>query len=54
MSPGETTLRLAISLRAYHTIRALDSAGSVLASVKLTVSDGFANATKARAAITLR
>ena len=32
----------------------LDSAGSVLAGVKLTVSDGFDNAAKARASITLR
>ena len=51
---GETTLRLAIPLRAYHKIRALDSAGSVIAGVRLTVTDGFGNATKARESITLR
>jgi hypothetical protein len=50
---GETTLKLAIPLRAYHTIRALDSAGSVTARVKLTVSDAFENVTEARESITL-
>ena len=51
---GETTLRLAIPLRAYHAIRALDSAGSVIARVRLTVSDAFENVTEARESITLR
>lgn len=51
---GETTLKLAIPLRAYHTIRALDSAGSVIARVRLTVSDAFENVTEARESITLR
>ena len=51
---GETTLKLAIPLRAYHTIRALDSAGSVIARVRLTVSDTFENVTEARESITLR
>ena len=51
---GETTLKLVIPLRAYHTIRALDSAGSVIARVRLTVSDAFENVTEARESITLR
>jgi hypothetical protein len=51
---GETTLKLAIPLRAHHTIRALDSAGSVTARVRLTVRDAVENVTEARESITLR
>ena len=51
---GETTLRLAIPLRAYRAIRALGSDGTVTVKVRVTASDRFANAASARQSIQLK
>ena len=51
---GETTLRLAIPLRAYRAIRALGSDGSVTVKVRVTASDRFDNSASARQSIELK
>ena len=51
---GETTLRLAIPLRAYRAIRALGSHGTVTVKVRVTASDRFDNAASARQSIRMK
>ena len=51
---GETTLRLAIPLRAYRAIRALGSDGTITVKVRVTASDRFDNAASARQSIQLK
>lgn len=51
---GETTLRLAIPLRAHRAIRALGSDGSVTVRVRVIASDRFDNAVSARLSIQLK
>jgi hypothetical protein len=51
---GETTLRLAIPLKAHRAIRALGSDGTVTVKVRVTASDRFGNAASARQSIRLK